>query len=289
MKPFLLISFLIAGLSLSGMAQQKPSASKINIMLMGSTHFGQEAFHKQGATMDLFSADRQKEVADINNQIARYKPDMILIEREPNEQHTVDSLYQLYKNGKLQFNQLKYGRAEEYQFGFTLAKKLGLSNIYGVNYYQGVSTRLFKDGKNLETFTNSLNDYSTMGRTLDQRLKEQKLSLKGYLLRLNSPELYQLTYYNIYINPAKVTNGTFGKTDNSVDSTRIDKEHIGAEYISLFCKRELKIYSNILSVQQAHQGKRILVIMGQRHAAALTKLFENDPAYNLVPLSSYLK
>jgi len=124
---------------------------------------------------------------------------------------------------------------------------------------------------------------------LDQQLKEQKLSLKGYLLRLNSPELYQLTYYNIYINPAKVTNGTFGKTDNSVDSTRIDNEHIGAEYISLFYKRELKIYSNILSVQQAHQGKRILVIMGQRHAAALTKLFENDPAYDLVPLSSYLK
>jgi len=124
MKPFLLISFLVAGLNLNGIAQQKPSPDKINIMLMGSTHFGQEAFHKQGTTMDLFSTDRQKEVADINNQIARYKPDMILIEREPNEQHSVDSLYELYENGKLQFNQLKYGRAEEYQFGFTLAKKL---------------------------------------------------------------------------------------------------------------------------------------------------------------------
>jgi hypothetical protein len=289
MKPFFLISFLIAGLSLSGIAQQKPSADKINIMLMGSTHFGQEAFHKQGAAMDLFSADRQNEVADINNQIAKYKPDMILIEREPNEQHTVDSLYQLFKTGKMKFTDLDHGRAEQYQFGYSLAKKLDLPHIYGVDYYQSVSTRLFKDGKNLETFINSLNNLSLVGRTLDQQLKEQKLSLKGYLLQLNSPELYQLTYYNIYINPAKVTNGTFGKTDNSVDSTRIDKEHIGAEYISLFYKRELKIYSNILSVQQAHQGKRILVIMGQRHAAALTKLFENDPAYNLVPLSSYLK
>jgi hypothetical protein len=289
MKPFLLISFLVAGLNLTGIAQQKTSPDKINIMLMGSTHFGQEAFHKQGATMDLFSTDRQKEVADINNQIARYKPDMILIEREPNEQHTVDSLYQLFNTGKMKFTDLDHGRAEQYQFGYNLGKKLGLSHIYGVDYYQSVSTRLFKDGKNLETFTNSLNEYSTMGRTLDQQLKEQKISLKGYLLRLNSPEIYQLTYYNIYINPAKVTNGTFGKTDDSVNSTRIDNEHIGAEYISLFYKRELKIYSNILSVQQAHQSKRILVIMGQRHAAVLSKLFENDPAYNLVPLSSYLK
>lgn len=289
MKPYLFILMLLTGLNSTGIAQQKSSPDKINVMLMGSTHFGQEAFHKQGATMDLFNADRQKEVADINNQIARYKPDMILIEREPNEQHTVDSLYQLFNTGKMKFTDLDHGRAEQYQFGYNLAKKLGLSHIYGVDYYQGISTRLFKDGKNLETFTNSLNEYSTMGRTLDQQLKEQKISLKGYLLRLNSPEIYKLTYYNIYINPAKITNGTFGKTDNSVDSTRIDKEHIGAEYISLFYKRELKIYSNILSVQQAHQGKRILVIMGQRHAAALTKLFENDPAYNLVPLSSYLK
>ena len=270
-------------------AQQNTAAGKINIMLMGSTHFGQEAFHKQGASMDLFTAERQKEIADINNQIAKYKPDLILIEREANEQHTVDSLYNLFKTGKLQFSQLKYGRAEEYQFGYTLAKQLGLTHVYGVDFYSGLSTRLFKDGKNLETFTNAMNAYSTVGRALDQQLKEQKISLKEYLLQLNAPELYRLTYYNIYINPAKVTNGTFNKLDNSVDSNRIDQEHIGAEYISLFYKRELKIYCNILSAQQAHQGKRILVIMGQRHAAVLSKIIENDPAFTLVPLSNYLK
>ena len=289
MKPYHFIIILITAFSLNSNAQQKPVTEPTKVMLFGSTHFGQESFHKQGESMDLFSAARQKEVADINNQIAKYKPDLILIEREPSEQHTVDSLYQLYQDGKLQFNQLKYGRAEEYQFGYNLAKQLGLSHVYGVNFYQGLSTRLFKDGKNLEAFTNSLTNYSLRGRSLDEQLKERKLSLKGYLLQLNSPELYQLTYYNIYINPVRVTNGSFGKVDNTVDTTRIDKEHIGAEYVSIFYNRELKIFSNILSAQQTYQGKRILVIMGQRHAASLSKLFANDPAFTLVPLSYHLK
>ncbi|WP_345950388.1 DUF5694 domain-containing protein [Mucilaginibacter sp. PAMB04274] len=289
MKPLYSLLILLTGLVLPGFSQTQKPQDKISIMLMGSTHFGQEAFHKQGPSMDLFSAGRQKEIAAINNQLAAYKPDMILIEREPSEQHMVDSLYQLFKSGKLEFIQLEHGRAEQYQFGYNIARKLNLPRVYAVDFYTSVPTRLIKEGKNLEHFTDAMNAYSAIGRTLDGDLKEQKLSLKGYLLKLNSPQLYQLTYYNIYINPAKITNGSFGKTDQITDTARIDKEHIGADYISLFYSRELKIYSNILSVQQAYQGKRILLIMGQRHAAVLSKIFENDPAYQLVPISQYLK
>lgn len=288
MKKLYLVASLLTFITPVLHAQTKP-AEKTAIMLMGSTHFGQEGFYKQDAAMDLFSESRQKEIADINSQLAKYKPDLILIEREPGEQHTVDSLYNLFNAGKLKFSQLKYGRAEEYQFGYNLAKQLGLKRIYGVDFYNGLSTRLLKEGKNLNQFAGGLAAFATMGRAADQQLKEQKLSLKGYLLKLNAPETYQLTYHTIFINPAKVTNGAFGKVDNTVDTTRVDKQHIGAEYISLFYNRELKIYSNILSAQQANQGKRILVIMGQRHAATLSKIIENDPDFKLVPLSSYLK
>jgi len=269
--------------------QAQTQQNKTSILLMGSTHFGQEAFYKQGASMDLFTPTRQKEIATINSQLAKYKPDLILIERESNEQHTVDSLYRLFEAGKLQFDQLKYGRAEEYQFGYKLAKQLNLKQIYGVDFYNGLSTRLLRDGKNIEQFNADLKSYSTLGRSLDQDLKDEKLSLKQYLLKLNAPETYQLTYYTLFISPAKVTNGSFGKVDETVDTTRIDKSHIGAEYISIFYNRELKIYSNLLSLQQAHPSKRILLIMGQRHAAVLSKILGNDPNFDVVPLSSYLK
>jgi hypothetical protein len=289
MKRLYTLLLFIAGLSPVAFSQTQIQPDKINVMLMGSTHFGQEAFHKQGPTMDLFSPGRQKEIVAINKQLALYKPDMILIEREPSEQHTVDSLYSLYTADKLQFTQLEHGRAEQYQFGYTLAKQLNLPRVYGVDFYSGLSTRLLRDGKNLDKFTEDLNKFSAFGRSLDQQLKDKKISLKEYLLKLNAPETYQATYYNLFINPAQVTNGSFGKVDETVDTARIDKSHIGAEYISLFYNRELKIYANLLSLQQAHQNKRILLIMGQRHAAVLSKILENNPNINLVPLSSYLK
>lgn len=289
MKTYFIVALLLIACLHTVQAQQSAQNNKTSIILMGSTHFGQTAFHTQGPTMDLFSAERQKEITDINNQLAKYKPDLILIEREPGEQHTVDSLYQLFTTGKLQFKDLEHGRAEQYQFGYNLARKMNLPGVYGVDFYQSVSTRLFKEGKNLEEFTNAMNAYSALGRNFDEQLKDKKLSLKNYLLALNTPKLYQLTYYNIYINPAKITDGSFAKVDETVDTARIDKAHIGAEYISLFYKRELKIYANILAVQKAHQGKRILVIMGQRHAAVLSKILENDPGYELIPLSHYLK
>ncbi|WP_342645717.1 DUF5694 domain-containing protein [Mucilaginibacter sp. CSA2-8R] len=287
MKHLYTILFLLTGLLSATVSQTRPD--KINVILMGSTHFGQEGFYKQGPSMDLFSPGRQKEIADINKQLAQYRPDMILIEREPSEQHTVDSLYNLYTSGKLQFAQLSYGRAEQYQFGYTLAKQLNLPQVYGVDFYSSLPTRLMRDGKNLDKFIEDLNKFSNLGRSFDQQLKDGQLSLKQYLLKLNAPETLQATYYNIYINPARVTDGSFGKADKTVDTARIDKSHIGAEYISLFYNRELKIYSNLLSLQQAHQSKRILLIMGQRHAAVLSKILEDNPDFNLVPLSSYLK
>lgn len=270
-------------------AQTKPD-DKVSIMLMGSTHFGQQQFYKQGPSMDLFSNSRQQEIADINKQLAKYKPDLILIETEPSEQHTVDSIYHLFKAGKLAFNQLDYGRAEQYQFGYNLARQIGLQNIYGADYSTSVSTRLFKDGKNLDRFVADMNAYSEFGRSVDQQFKDGKLSLKNYLLKFNSPEIYKLTYQMIYVNPVKVTNGSFGKVGgNVIDTSKVDKEHIGADYVSLFYSRELKIYSNILTVVKAQQAKRVLLIMGQRHASALSYIMANDDDFKLVPLSSYLK
>ncbi len=289
MKRLYTLLLLIAALLPAAFSQTQTAPNKINVVLMGSTHFGQKSFHSQGPTMDLFSPDRQKEIAAINNQLAQYQPDMILIEREPSEQHAVDSLYNVYTAGKLQFNQLDHGRAEQYQFGYALAKQLKLPQVYGVDFYSGLSTRLMREGKNLDKFNEDLSKFSNLGRSFDQQLKEEKISLKEYLLKLNSPELLQATYYNIFINPARVTDGSFGKVDETVDTARIDKSHIGAEYISLFYNRELKIYSNLLSLQQAHQSKRILLIMGQRHAAVLSKILENNPDFNLTPLSRYLK
>lgn len=282
-----LLSFSIPGNSQS----PAPATPPIEIMLLGSVHFGQTGFYRDSPSADLFTQQRQAEVAQVNEQLRRFKPDLILIEREPEEQATVDSLYALFRTDRLQLPNLPdgRGRAEQYQFGFKLAKSLNLSRIYGVDFYNGTSTRILTGGQNIEIYLNALGAFASKGREIEAQFKTGGLSLKDFLKVLNSPELLRMTYQTLFVAPARVRNGQFTNPDASIDTTRLHPRYIGAEFISHFYGRELKIYSNIVTTQLREKGQRILVIMGQRHAAVLTKIFADDPAYRIVPVSQYLQ
>jgi hypothetical protein len=260
------------------------------IMFLGTTHFGQEAFYKQSSMADLFQEGRQKEISGINQQLKKYNPDIIMIERSPDEQQTLDSLYGLFKTGKIKLKDIGYGRAEEFQFGYQLAKELNLRKLFGVDYYMNVSARILSEGENIDLFRNAMAGYGNIGRKVDSQFTAGKLSLKDYLLFLNAPQVYDWTFKTLFIIPAKVRNGRFSKPPvEYIDTSHTNPQYIGAEYISLFYGRELKIYSNIVTAQLREKGKRILVIMGQRHTAALAKIFENDADYKIIQIADYLK
>lgn len=282
-----LLSFSIPGNSQSPALATPP----IEILLLGSTHFGQTGFYQDHPKADLFTERRQAEVAQVNEQLRRFKPDLILIEREPEEQTTVDSLYALFKTDRLQLPNLPdgRGRAEQYQFGFQLAKTLNLSRVYGVDFYNGTSTRILTQGQHIDVYLDALGAFASKGREVEARFKTGGLSVKDFLRILNSPEILRMTYQTLFVAPARVRDGRFTNPDASIDTTRINPRYIGAEFISHFYGRELKIYSNIVTTQLREGGQRILVIMGQRHAAVLTKIFADDPAYRIVPVSQYLK
>lgn len=300
MKPlFLFFSFLISLFSFS----QKAVVNKLlfevptgvpkqqkEIMFLGSTHFGQESMYKGNPVADLFSNARQKEIADINASLARFKPDVILIEREPEEQPLVDSLYTAYRSGKLALTDLSYGRAEQYQFGFALAKKLNHKQVFGTDYYESVSNRMLNSGTDREAFQQGLDSFAAFGRKADGGFKNGTLSLKSFLQLLNAPSVLDWTYRVLFVAPLQIKNGAFTAPPVAyVDTAYVNKKYIGAEFVSIFMERELKIYSNIVNIATQQSAKRVLVIMGHRHAAALPKLFQNDPAYKVIAVNKYLK
>lgn len=275
---------------MTGLPRPVPPAAKTSIMFLGSTHFGQEAMYKDHPAADLFSAANQKEVAAINNQLAQYRPDLILVEVEPEEQGNLDSLYTQYATGKLQLTDLPYGRAERYQFGFALAKKLGHRRVVGADYYESVSNRMLNEGSHREAFQAGLDSFSAMGRKADGAFKAGTLSLSHFLRFLNNKQVLDWTYQVLFVTPLEVRNGAFTNPPAQyVDTAFVNKKYIGAEFVSVFLERELKIAANIIAAQKAQNAKRILVIMGHRHAAALPTLFVQHPAYRLVPVTDYLK
>ena len=274
-------------LPLVGIAQSTPAA-KIQVMVVGSDHLHQ-LYNKQPAS-DAFSPKKQAELAQVRAQLARFRPEVILVEAEPKEQGQIDSLYALYQKGLLQLERLPTGRSERYQVGFALAKQLQLPSPKAVDYFASTSQSLLSTGTNIEAYQQDLKLLQTTSRPLRTLVQRDSLSLYDYLALANQPAMIALVHRMQFNTPALVMNGTFaaGGT-NSVDLGKVDTEYIGAHFITLFYNRNLKIYSNMLRAQQQSQAKRVLVVFGVAHVGVLEELFAANPAYQVVHAATYLK
>ncbi|MGI4865063.1 MAG: DUF5694 domain-containing protein [Janthinobacterium lividum] len=260
----------------------------IEVMVVGFDHLGQ-LYNKQPES-DVFGSKKQAELAKLRAQLARFRPEAIMLEAEPREQPRLDSLYERYQAGQLVFTALPEGRSERYQVGFVLARQLHLPAPRGVDYYAATSQTLLSTGHNISDFQRDLKLLQTTARPLRRMVQHDSLSLYDYLALANQPALVALSHRAMFNTPAMVTSGAFSATGtNTQDLGKVDTTYIGAHYITLFYNRNLKIYSNILRAQQQTQARRVLVMMGQNHVGVLEELFAANPNYRVVHSATYLK
>ncbi|WP_417886247.1 DUF5694 domain-containing protein [Zunongwangia sp.] len=280
---FIIIIFLVL-LSNYGLAQQN---EKIKIMLVGYAHLNKMQNGTEAASM--FNSKKQKELEKIASKIAKFKPDAVMVELTPEEQQWTDSLYKLYQNNKLDLKNFEYGASEIYQVGFRLANKLHLDRVYGIDFYNSTSQNLLKEGNHFEYFQNQLKKLQQTSRPLGKQVMENSLSIYDFTRKINEPEMLNLSYRAIFNFPAYVQNGNFDKEGNNYrDLNSEEKKYAGAEYISLFFDRNIKIYSNILNTQLKTGSKKIYVMMGQAHIGILKDLLDDNPNYEIVDTLTYL-
>ena len=285
--PALIILLLSLLKPLAGSAQVV-KADPVEVMVVGFDHLGQ-LYNKQPES-DVFGPKKQAELAQLRAQLARFRPDAIMLEAEPREQPRLDSLYERYRAGQLAFTDLPEGRGERYQVGFVLARQLKLPAPRGVDYYAATSQSLLSTGHNISDFQRDLKLLQTTARPLRRMVQHDSLSLYDYLALANQPALVALSHRAMFNTPAMVTSGTFSATGtNTQDLGRVDTAYIGAHYITLFYNRNLKIYANILRAQQQTQARRVFVMMGQNHVGVLEELFAANPSYQVVHAATYLK
>jgi hypothetical protein len=282
-----LVALLGLGLSFGSIAQSTPSAPKIQVLAIGFDHLSQ-LYTKQAAQSDVFSPKKQAELAQLRTRLAKFKPDLIMVENEPQEQPHLDSLYAPYQQGTLPLTAMPYGRGETYQVGFALAKDLHLPAPRGINYYEGTSQSLLRSGHNIALFQHDLQALQTTARPLKRLVQHDSLSVYDYIALMNQPKLLALSHRAVYNTPAYVTNGAFSSA-HPPEVSQVDTAYIGVQYISLFYTRNLKIYANLLRVQQQTHAQRLLIIYGQNHIAVLQELLRVNPAYQVVPATKYLK
>jgi len=269
-------------------AQTAPAVAqpaKTEILLVGFDHLSQ--LYNQTEASDVLSAKRQQELARLNEGLQKFRPQLVLVEVDPAYQARLDSLYALYKTDKLPAREL--GRSETYQVGFALAKRLGQGQVYGVDSYSATSQGILQTGQNVGYYKNALAELQTVARGAKKQFQAGALTVGQHVALLNRPENLQLSHRALFNTPAYVMHGRFTRPDASIDTTRLNPRYIGAEFIALFYKRNLEIYSNILATQLAHPGQRMLLIMGQLHVGVLRELLAQNPDFKVVAADKYLK
>ncbi|WP_276496566.1 DUF5694 domain-containing protein [Pontibacter litorisediminis] len=262
------------------------SSSKVQIMMLGVPHFSQLQ-EEESRTSNFLSPQRQDEIAEVNKLLLAYAPDMIMIEREPLEQAKYDSLLSQFKNGRIHLERLEGGAGEVYQFAFKLAKAAGHDKVYCIDHFESTSQSLLSTGDNIEIFEKGLKQFQLTARGITADFKKGDMTFREFLVTLNEPETIALSHRQLYNLPAYVQNGSF-RSYQGLNRSEVDTTQIGAELISLFYERNLKIYSNILNAQLKYKGKRILLIMGQTHVGVLQDIIENNPNYEIRSVNHYL-
>ena len=278
------LTLLLSAFTLTLYAQKQST----EILILGSDHL-QQIYKNSIPNTDVLTPANQQELKKFTDLVLRYKADMVAIEVLPEKQHEIDSLYNLYLTNKLNLDALPDGRSEVYQLAFRISKQLKLRKVYCVNAPGGTSQSVLDNGENIEVYKSEAKALRALVLQKNQELQTGKLSLKDYLLFLNETETIRKVHHLRYITPARVTNGTFKKPDQMIDTAFINKKYIGAELSAVFKNRDYKIYSNILAAQAKTQSKKILLIIGVAHVGSLKSIFRDDEEYTIIEANNILK
>ena len=263
-------------------------APQTEIVFLGSDHLAQ-IYRPENAYTDVLTGRNQRSLDSFTAAIVHYRPEVILVERFPEEQGVMDSLFALFRAGKLDLATLEGGRSEVFQVAFKAAKILKQERVWCINVPGGTSQGILDSGENIEL-------YRQEGLALRQlvmeklgALAEGRLSLYQYERFINQPSTYNQVYHLRYITPARVRNGRFRNPDAAVDTAFIDERYIGAELTSVFKNRDYKVYSNLVQVQMARKPKRMLVLIGAAHIGSLRSIVRDDASFRLVEAATILR
>lgn len=266
MKLIPLIFALTSGLTVFGQTH------KTKILLIGTIHFETPHTDQFELKVDnFFSAKRQSELEDFTDVLSQTKATKVMIERPIGNQHTTDSLYDLYLKGLY-----KLTISEREQIGFRVAKKLKLTQVNCIDKFYGMShDSLMVATAKANNQLSLLKDLSTEAHAMlsdyDDKLK--KGTLTDVIKYINKPEQLKKNL-SLYLKClAKIGAG---------------KNFAGAEAVSDWYLRNLAIYSNVIN-QVAPSDKYVVLIFGQGHIPILKHFLENNDDFEVVEVKNVFK
>ena len=272
------------GLS-TGDTTQMPK--KPTIMILGSSHLAPSGVDTFNYKMDdVLTPKRQSEIEQLVTQLKAFQPTKIALEAVPSEEAGFNANYQDYLEG---IYQLK--RGEKDQIGFRLAKEMGHSKLYCVDYFpwpddhpffpKGFDWDLIDYRKFAEIHGQEhlLSPPPTKGKITKDKggitwiEPEEYEPIINMYIRLNQPE-WKRSSHQQYLRQARIGLGD---------------AYPGANWMAhSWYDRDLKIYVNLTRITESADD-RILLVIGASHIFQIEQFLKDSGDYIVESPLKYLK
>ncbi|MFD0962817.1 DUF5694 domain-containing protein [Pseudofulvibacter geojedonensis] len=236
------------------------------ISILGTFHFANTSDYSAIVIEDLDTQKRQSELNNLVDNLSKFRPTKILVEREPSFTDTLTLRLKEYKNGNYVLP-----KNELYQLGFRLAKKLDLDTIFGVDHQMGLGDQelvtFLQENQLMENFSEIIQAAKVWANQETEYLKTHTLgqtleNLNG----LKSDKFNRNLYLESILNVTDKGNSP------------------ASNYVSNWYKRNIFIKKNIDDLIE--ENDRILLIIGAGHSSILKDFYRGSSKVNYVELNN---
>ena len=277
---------LICGAALSGCANREASndgtmTNKVEVLVLGTFHFNFPNLDVRQTSeedqIDVLLPEYQKEIELIVKKLSKFQPTVIAIERIPEYQGEIDSLYHQYLLGKYSL-----GRGEHEQIGFRMAKAMGIKKLYcvdeyglGSHYPHIINILSNEESEQYAALIKAFEDDNISPLNFHKESIFKKEGILAEMIQSNDEDNIKKDLGNYLIDLFKHESVPYDFTGVDVQTGR-------------WFGRNLRIFRNIQRIEIT-PSDRILVIFGNGHLNILNYLFECSHEYTLVATNDFLR
>ncbi|MDQ2679521.1 MAG: DUF5694 domain-containing protein [Candidatus Eremiobacteraeota bacterium] len=245
------------------------AAQKAQVMVVGVAHLeAKNDLHNSTFSDDPRSPRMQAQIQAVIQRLLKFNPTKVMIEARPEKPIYVQR-YEQYLDGNYTL-----GANEDDQFGYRLAALAKNPTIYPIDTNGGFpfDYDAVKASAKLHGQTGLLDDAELF--TKPCITKANDLERAGTMLQL-------LRYLNQ--QDALACNAAFYSFSDPIGAR---SDYAGANLVSFWYARNLHIFANIM--HNTKPGDRVVVFVGQGHAAILDPMFKLAPYLQFVDPLTYL-
>jgi hypothetical protein len=232
------------------------------ILILGSYHMDNPNLDSVNTQADdILSDQRQKEIAELVEKLARFNPTKIAIEAAYGNTSWADQ-YRRYVAGEY-----KLGRNEIEQIAFRVAKRMNVETLYPVDY------PMFMSGL-------------TPGEVEQPKTKKTEplpLSESDRLLRRST-----VTEFLRYLNDEKKIQADHAGYMEMLLPNDNPAIYARADLVTNWYKRNLRIFANLCRITE-FPNDRILLVIGSGHLKILKDFARDAPQFCLVDTLTFLR